>query len=243
MLAIAPVPRLWQEQTKTYHQIRSLSMIDYKQAREAMVDCQVRPSDVTKYPIIAAMLDIPREAFVPEDKKQIAYIGEHIALSKKRMLLDARVFAKMLDVANIRDDELVLDVACGMGYSTAVLAKMAEAVIGVEDDPELANAAASALTDHGYDNAVIVSALPATGAPKHGPYNVIMLQGAFEVFPNSLASQLKEDGRVIGLQVKDGVCFCTSGTKSNGKISWRHEFDATAPVLEGFEKAREFTFA
>ena len=218
-------------------------MIDYTQAREAMVDCQIRPSDVTKYPIIAAMLDVPREAFVPAEKKQIAYMGEHIALSPNRTLLDPRVFAKMLDVANIRDDELVLDVACGMGYSTAVLSKMAEAVIGVEDDPELANAAASTLSERGHDNAVIVSALPATGAPKHGPYNVIMLQGAFEVFPASLAAQLKDGGRVVGLQMKDGVCFCTSGIKSNDKISWRHEFDATAPVLEGFEKTREFTFA
>ncbi|MEM7241168.1 MAG: protein-L-isoaspartate O-methyltransferase [Pseudomonadota bacterium] len=218
-------------------------MIDYTQAREAMVDCQVRPSDVTKYPIIAAMLDVPREAFVPDDKKQIAYVGEHIALSEQRSLLDPRVFAKMLDVANIRDDELVLDIACGMGYSTAVLSRMAEAVIGVEDDPELANHAATTLVDHGHDNAIIVSALPATGAPKHGPYNVIMLQGAFEVLPDSLASQLKEDGRVIGLRLKDGVCFCTSGIKSNGKITWRHEFDATAPVLDGFEQTREFTFA
>ena len=101
-------------------------MIDYAKAREAMVDCQIRPSDVTKYPIIAALLDTPREAFVPADKKPIAYIGEDIALSESRVLLDPRVFAKMLDVVNIRHTDLVLDIGTGLGYSAAVMARVAD---------------------------------------------------------------------------------------------------------------------
>ena len=119
-------------------------MIDFAAAREAMVDRQVRPSDVTRYPIIEAMLAVPREEFVPEALRPVAYLGEHVPLAPGRVLLDPRVFAKLLDALNVGPRDLVLDVGCGLGYSAAVLARMAEAVVALESDPAMAAEAEAA---------------------------------------------------------------------------------------------------
>ena len=119
-------------------------MIDYAAAREAMVDRQVRTADVTLYPIIDAMLAVPREDFVPLELRPVAYLGEHVPLAPGRVLLDPRVFAKLLDALNVGPRDLVLDVGCGLGYSTAVLARMAEAVVALEADPAMAAEAEAA---------------------------------------------------------------------------------------------------
>ncbi|GLQ33874.1 protein-L-isoaspartate O-methyltransferase [Amylibacter marinus] len=218
-------------------------MNDFTSARTAMVDCQVRPSDVTKYPIINALLNIAREKYVPTDKISIAYVGDHVALGNSRYLLDARTFAKMLDAVNVRGDELVLDIACGLGYSTAVIADLAEAVVGVEDNAELADAASETLSQQGVDNAIVVSAPLSTGAAKHGPYDVVVLQGAIEVFPESLVQQLKDGGRVAAIFVDGAMGQCRIGIKSGDTINWKRDFDATAPILGGFERTIEFNLA
>lgn len=217
-------------------------MTNFDVAREAMVDCQVRPSDVTKYPIIRALLNTPREEYVPESKRSVAYVGDHIALTSDRHILDPRTFAKMLDALNIRSNELVLDIACGTGYSTAITAQLAQAVVAVEDDPSLANKASEILAEQNVDNAIVVNALLNIGSEKHGPYDVIILQGAIEDFPSALRDQLKEGGRIAAI-LKDGVMGqCCIGIKRNGTIAWNPSFDATAPILDGFEKSKEFAF-
>ena len=111
-------------------------MSDYGARRTAMVDTQIRPSDVTKFPIIEAMLTVPREAFVPMDMREAAYMGKNLDMRDGRVLLEPRTLAKMLDALDVRKDELVLDIAPGLGYSSVVVARMAEAVIAVEDSEE-----------------------------------------------------------------------------------------------------------
>ncbi len=217
-------------------------MTDFQAAREAMVDCQVRPSDVTKYPIIDALLRTPREDYVPAEKQAVAYVGEHIAVSNKRVILDPRTFAKMLDAVSISSNELVLDVACGTGYSTAIIAHLAEAVVALEDDATLANAASETLTNAGVDNAIVVNATLGAGAPKHGPYCVIVIEGAVEEFPETLAKQLKNGGRAVAIFADGAGGKCMIGTKSGEHINWRADFDASAPVLEDFTKPKTFSF-
>jgi protein-L-isoaspartate(D-aspartate) O-methyltransferase len=207
-----------------------------------MVDCQVRPSDVTKYPIIDALLTVPREEFVPAAKRSVAYVGEHIALDRSRVLLDARTFAKMLDLASIQPTELVLDLGCGYGYSSAVIAKMAEAVVGVEPDETMANEASELLAANGADNAMVVNAELVEGAPKHGPYCVIVLQGAAETIPVAITDQLKVGGRIVAIRQMGNAGQCKIGFKRETGIDWRGAFDAAAPTLPGFEKEAEFTF-
>lgn len=217
-------------------------MTDYTAARTAMVDCQVRPSDVTKYPIIDALLTLPRERFVPAGKEDIAYTGEHLDLGSGRFLLDPRIFAKMLDAANIQSDELVLDIGAGMGYSTAVLSKLAEAVIGIEPNADAVEAAGQILPDVAVDNGFVVQGEMTNGMAKHGPYDVIFVQGAIEEFPASLTKQLKDGGRVVCIMQEGPTGHCAIGIKTHDRLNWRREFDATAPILTEFTRKDVFTF-
>ena len=89
--------------------------MNFSQARTAMVDSQVRPNDVTKYSIIAALLNTERENFVPEAMRSVAYADAPISLDDGRVLLDARVFSKLLDALNIQPTDFVLDIGCGLG--------------------------------------------------------------------------------------------------------------------------------
>jgi protein-L-isoaspartate(D-aspartate) O-methyltransferase len=210
-------------------------MTDFASRRTMMVDTQVRPSDVTKFPIIEAMLSVPREVYVPRDKREAAYMGENLTIAPRRVLLEARTLAKMLDVLDIQPDEMVLDLGCGLGYSTAVIARLAEAVIAVEEDPALAALAEQTLAAEGVDNAAVITGPLTAGAPKHGPYDVITIQGAVEAVPSAITDQLKEGGR-IGCVFMEGVLgVARVGYKIDGVVAWRYAFNAAAPVLPGFE--------
>jgi len=205
-----------------------------------MVDTQVRPSDVIKFPIIDAMLSVPREAFVPSSMREAAYIGENLDIGGGRVLLEPRTLAKMLDVLDIKPTEVILDIAPGLGYSTAVLAHMAEFVIGVEDDESRAEEAQSILSEQGIDNAAIISGALAEGAAKSGPYDVIILQGAVEVLADSLLAQLKDGGRIVSIFAEGDLGVVRIGYKMDQRINWRMAFNAGAPVLTGFAKKAEF---
>lgn len=205
-----------------------------------MVDCQVRPSDVTRYTVIDAMLRVPREEFVPQTYRHVAYAGEHIPLAKGRVLLDPRVTGKMLDALALTDDNLVLDVGCGFGYLAALCGQMAEAVIAVESDPEMAAQAADVLASQEADNVVVIEGALLEGAPTHGPYDAVLIEGAVETVPESILSQIKEDGRIAAIFMEGSVGQCRIGRMSGGKVTWRRAFDATAEVLDGFEREKAF---
>lgn len=215
-------------------------MTDFTERRRMMVDTQVRPSDVTKYPIIEAMLSVPRENFVAGAQREAAYADQNIDLGQGRTLLEPRTLAKMLDALDVQNDELVLDVACGMGYSTAVVARMAQMVIAVEGDEDLAAEAQTQLSEIGADNAIVHVAELSEGAAEHGPYDVILVQGGVEELPQSLMDQLKDGGRVAAIFITGTLGQVKIGYKNGDQISWRFAFNAGAPVLPGFAAAKEF---
>lgn len=215
-------------------------MSDHAARRTAMVDTQIRPSDVTKFPIIEAMLTVPREAFVPQELRDAAYVGKNLDLRDGRIMLEARTLAKILDALDISQDELVLDVASGLGYSAAVIARMAEAVVALEDDQTRADEAQANLSAQNVDNVVMHVGPLADGASEHGPYDVIIVQGGIEELPETLAAQLKEGGRIACIFMSGALGDVKIGQKSNGSITWRSAFNAGAPVLEGFGREREF---
>ncbi len=217
-------------------------MNDFQAARTAMVDCQIRPSDVTRFPIIEAMLHVPREAYLPVEKRSVAYVGEHVALANGRVLLDPRVLGKMLDAVDIQPTEKVLDVGCLQGYSTAVLARIAGSVVGLEDSTEMAMLAEASFAGDGVANAVAVSGALAAGAKAQAPFDVILVQGGVEEFPAKLEAQLKTGGRAAAIFMEGSVGQCRTGLKTANSMVWRRAFDATAPVLPGFSKARAFQF-
>ena len=216
-------------------------MVDYSNRRTMMVDTQVRPSDVTKFPIIDAMLSVPREVYVPDQLREAAYMGEHVVLSADRVVLEPRTFAKMLEVLDVQPDHTVLDLGCGLGYSTAVLARLADFVAGVEDDEDLANEAQSILSENGVDNAAVMAGDLTEGAAKSGPYDIIIAQGAVEEIPATILDQLRDGGRIAAIFAEGSLGVVRVGYKSNGVVSWRFAFNATAPTLSGFKKAAAFS--
>jgi protein-L-isoaspartate(D-aspartate) O-methyltransferase len=216
-------------------------MADFAARRRMMVDTQVRPADVTKFPIIEAMLAVPRETFVPDALREAAYLGENLPLAPGRVLLEPRTLAKMLDAIDLRPSDLVLDVGPGLGYSAAVVARIAEAVVAVEEDEGFAAEAQRRLSDQGADNVAVVAGALAAGAPRHAPYDAMLIQGGAEVLPPALAEQVREGGRIACLFVEGRLGTVRTGLKQGGGIVWRFAFHAMAPVLPGFARAREFT--
>ena len=217
-------------------------MTDYAAARTAMVDCQVRPSDVTSFPVIEAMLTVPRERFVPAAMRPVAYLGEHLPLGPGRVLLDPRVFAKMIDAADPTAEDVALDLACGLGYSTAVLARFCAAVTGVESDAAMARGAAQTLGEMQIDNAVVLEGDPAQGAPDGSEASLILVNGAVEVLPEAVRAQLRDGGRIVAIRREGELGVCEVTTRVGDRFVSRRVFDATAPVLPGFARAPAFEF-
>ncbi len=215
-------------------------MTDYKARRTMMVDTQVRPSDVTKFPIIDAMLGVPREAYVPDRMREAAYMGENLAIDSDRVMLEPRTLAKMLEALDIQPSHVALDIACGLGYSTAVLARLCDFVVAVEDDESRAEEAQSILSEQGIDNAAVMTGPLTEGAAKSAPYDIIMIQGGAEEVPDALLDQLREGGRIACVFLDGNLGVVRLGHKIDGVVNWRFAFNAGAPLLAGFEKARAF---
>ena len=215
-------------------------MTDYASRRTMMVDTQVRPSDVTKFPIIDAMLSVPREQFVPDQLREAAYIGENLDVGGGRVLLEPRTLGKMLDALDVQPNHVALDIGCGLGYSTAILANLCEFVVAVEDDEARAEEAQALLSGQGVDNAAVMAGPLAEGSEKSGPYDIIMIEGGVQSVPGALLAQLREGGRIACVFAEGNLGVVRIGHKLDGLINWRFAFNASAPVLAGFEKTAEF---
>jgi len=205
-----------------------------------MVDTQVRPSDVTKFPIIDAMLSVPRELYVPENLREAAYVGENLDLGAGRVMLEPRTLAKMLDALEIDPSHVALDLGCGFGYTTALLAQLVDFVVGVEEEEGLASEAEMLLAEQGVHNAAVINGDMRDGAARSGPYDIIITQGAVEMVPDAILHQLREGGRIACIFANGALGAVRIGHKIDGAITWRYAFNASAPLLNGFEKAENF---
>lgn len=222
-------------------------MIDSKQQRINMVESQVRPSDVTDRRIIRAMLEIPRERFVPGEFAALAYMDEGVPVTVRsagqapRMLLAPRTFAKLVQLAEIDADDVVLDVGCATGYSTAVLARLAKSVVALEADPVLANRAAEALRQARIDNAAVVNGAFEAGVPARAPFDAIVLEGAVPEVPESLLDQLASGGRLVGILAKGALGRAQVWRRTGKTFDGRPAFDAGAELLPGMARRAEFS--
>ena len=222
-------------------------MIDFATARQNMVDCQVRPNDVTDVRIHEAMGRIPREQFVPKSKQKVAYSDVSMQLRDGRLLMEPRCFAKLLQAADIGPEDLVLDVGCGPGYSTAVIAALAGAVVAIDSNEDFVATASEHLQETDVDNAAVVHRALDTGCPDQGPYDVIFINGAVETVPQALLDQLKEGGRLVTVFVGETGSHARLYTKSSSSgdaavCGHREVFDAAIPVLSEFARPKVFEF-
>lgn len=215
-------------------------MTDFAAARRNMVDGQVRTADVTDVRILAAMQEVPRERFLPAASAGLAYLDRDVPVSADRRLLKPMVFAKLLQAADIAGTDLVLDVGCATGYSAAVIARLAGQVVALEEDPALAKAATEALA--GIANVTVASVALKEGWPPGGPYDVILLEGSVEEVPAPLFRQLKDGGRLVCVLGAGPGAKATVYRRSGDDIGALAIFDASATLLPGFVKPREFAF-
>ncbi|MGA0564086.1 protein-L-isoaspartate O-methyltransferase family protein [Ancylobacter sp. VNQ12] len=220
-------------------------MINFAELRRAMVDAQVRANDVTDLRIVAAMLETPRERFVPAGLRNFAYIDDDLLVkdaSPARYLMEPMVLAKLLQAAEIGPDALVLDVGAATGYSTAVLAKLAGQVVAVEEDAELAAQGSGLLVELGLLNAAYVQGPLTAGWAGEAPYDVILLNGSIDAAPEALLAQLKPEGRLVAVVGRGRAGRATVYSNTSGGIGSRVVFDAAVPTLPGFEARPGFVF-
>ena len=221
-------------------------MSGFSTARQKMVDGQVRPSDVTDSRIIDAMLAVPREAFVPQSQRALAYLDLDLDVSEggpaKRFLIKPLVISKMLQAADIKDTDNVLVAGCATGYTAALVAKLAGRVTATESDPALAAKAKDVMAELGLGNVTFRAAAAAEGDPANAPYDVIVLDGATEITPDRLYRQLRDGGRLVGVFAMTQPQRAVIVTRSHGDFGNRALFDAAVPVLPGLKRPPAFVF-
>jgi protein-L-isoaspartate(D-aspartate) O-methyltransferase len=217
-------------------------MADFAVARQNMVLSQLEPNQVTDPSVTEAMASVPREAFVPSHLAGVAYVDEDLEIAPGRYVIEPVVLARMLQAADIKPGDLVLDIGCGTGYSTAVLARLAATVVALENESDLAARATETLARLAVDNAAVVTGPLALGMAAQGPYDVIVLQGAIPDLPAALGEQLADDGRLVAVTGSGGIGKATLFGRHEGVISGAILFDAGIPPLPGFEQPDEFIF-
>lgn len=217
-------------------------MTNFAAARAHMIDCQLRPNEVNDERLIGAMEEVARENFVPKGKRAIAYVDEDLEIGSGRYLMEPMVFARLLAAADIQPKDLVLDIGCATGYSAAVIAAMADAVVALEEDEELAAAAEKKLSAAEVMNAAVVKGALRHGVAKQGPYDVIVIEGAVEEIPEGLVKQLKDGGRLVCVKLEGGVGRAHIVTMEDGIAAGRNLFDANVQPLASFQQEKRFVF-
>jgi protein-L-isoaspartate(D-aspartate) O-methyltransferase len=227
-------------------------MVDFARQRLTMVESQLRPNEVTDRRLLAAVRALPRERFVPPQRRVLAYMDEAIEVfpaidgASARFLLAPMVLARLVQLAAVEPDDAVLDIGCATGYSAAVLARLGGSVIGLEPEPELAAAARNTLRELGIGNVEIIEGNLERGYPKAGPYDVIFLNGGVPELPAALTSQLQEGGRLAAV-LANRTGLGSQGkawlfVKVGGEVSGLPHFDAGARPLPGCAAEPCFSF-
>ena len=215
-------------------------MTDFAAARRHMVDGQIRTTDVTDLHVISAMLEVPRERFMPPASVALAYLDLDVPVGGSRRLLRPMVLAKLIQAAELEPTDRVLDIGCATGYTAAVLGHIVSQVVALEQDAGLAKAARDSLSSQ--PNVDVVTGALAAGWAQGAPYDVVVVEGATEAAPQALCHQLKNGGRLVCVLGSGPGAKAMLYRRSDGEAAGRPVFDASAALLPGFAKAPVFAF-
>lgn len=211
-------------------------------ARQHMIDCQLRPNEVNDERIIEAIVSVNREKFVPKNLSGVAYMDNDIQVAPGRCIMAPTVFARLVDAADVKSHDLVLDVGCATGYSSAVLGRLAEAVVALEEDEGLTETANNVLAEESCDNVAVVTGSLVEGLAGQGPYDLVFIEGMIDHIPQTMIDQIAEGGRLVCVINENGIGKATYVTCEKGVVGKRVLFDATIPPLKAFNKKKSFTF-
>lgn len=217
-------------------------MTDFAAARKQMVDSQLLPNRVTDARLIETMGAVARETFVPAALRGVAYVDDDLQVAPGRYIMEPMVFARLLQEAGVKKTDAVLDVGCATGYSAAILARLANVVVALEEDEALSEQASATLASADVVNAVAVTGRLSEGYAHQAPYDVIVLEGAVEHVPQRILDQLAEGGRLVAVIAGRGIGKAVLFTRSGGVIGRRELFDASTPMLPGFALEAGFVF-
>jgi len=218
-------------------------MVDFATVRMNMVESQLRTNKVTDQRVLEGFETVPRERFVPERLKSLAYIDEDLRISGNRYMMEPMVLARLMDWADLQPSDVVLVVGAGSGYSLAILARIVATAVGLESDAELAKQGESRLQELGVDNAVMIQGEMSKGYAKQGPYDVILINGAVGEVPKTLTDQLTDGGRLVTVVRSDtGPGRAMLMERWGDAVGRRTLFDANTPILPGFERQVGFVF-
>lgn len=217
--------------------------MDFSAARQNMVECQLRPNRVTDEALLAAMGSLPRERFLPEALRSVAYADKNLPVASDRCIMEPQVLGRLVQAAAPRPGDVALVVGGEMGYAAAVLSGMVETVFVVESDAVLAGTATKLLAELALDNVVVVESALAAGLSDHGPFDVIFINGGVAELPAPLIEQLAVGGRLVAvLNGDDGVGRAMLLQRGTAGVSRRTLFDASVPILDDFRKKAGFVF-
>lgn len=218
-------------------------MAAFAQARTNMIDCQLRPNKVTDDRLLDAVNTVPREAFLPDDLRNVAYIDQSISLGNGRYMFEPMVLARLIQALELKSTDFVLDIGAATGYAAALLSRLVTTVVVLEEQAPLAYTAIAQLQKLGCDNTAVITTAMGSGYAKQAPYDAILVEGGVEVISDELLAQLNDGGRLVAVALKKGHLGCAKLWRKQGNvISETVLFDASAHLLPGFEAKKGFSF-
>ncbi len=218
-------------------------MIDFARARTEMVEGQLRTSGVFDHRVLAAFSRVPREVFLRDEQALFAYSDMHHRLCDNpvRYMGAPAPVARLMELANPGPQDVVLDVACATGYTSAILAHLASSVLGIESDQRLVEKAEANLSSLDIPNVAVIREDLEKGAGSEAPFDVILISAAVDEVPASLLEQLRDGGKLVTLMGRGGSARAVLYKRNRGAIARVDSFNACLPQLSEFSRSPEFS--
>ena len=214
-----------------------------EQARFNMIEQQIRPAEVLDERVLATIAATPREAFVPEKFKGLAFSDTNVPLGHNQVMMKPIMEARLLQALNIQPNEKILEIGTGSGYFTALLATLGSQVQSIEIEPELLKQAQARLDALGINNVTLVEGDAARGWDQGGPFDVIAVTGSFPILPGSFQQQLHVGGRMVAIVGQAPVMEALLITRlSEDQWSTEALFETNFPELLNVEQPQAFIF-
>ena len=218
-----------------------MSQSDFQARRVKMVDGQLRTTDVTSHPVLDSFLAVPRESYVSDAKRELAYFDMEIAVAPGRYLMEPSPLAKLIQLADIQPTDRVLDIGTATGYGAAILSRIGATIVTLESNGELGGTAKANLAAANITNVEMMTGALTAGAASKGPFNVILIEGAVSQVPKALFDQLADGGRLVAVEGEGLSGVARLYVKSGQSVSGRRGFNLSVKPLPGFELAPQFS--